>query len=138
MGYIVHESELERLVSERPGRERVFFVSKELAGTDEFLAGVLTYLPGIQSPYHFHEGCEHFQYILEGSGVVVTEDGEIPVEPGTLIFIHEGNEHRMKSLEGELKFLEFQVPNRFRTTILEGGDTDLRWFHIDGRVWKQS
>ena len=69
MGYIVHESELERLVSERPGRERVFFVSPALAGTDEFLAGNMAYQPGTASPYHYHEGCEHFQLILEGSGV---------------------------------------------------------------------
>ncbi len=138
MGYIAHESELERLVSERPGRERVFFVNPELAGTDEFLAGKLTYQPGVRSPYHFHQGCEHFQLILEGRGVVVTEEGEIPVGPGTLIFIHEGDKHRMKSEESALKFLEFQVPNRFKTVILEGGDADLRWFHTDGRLWKQS
>ena len=50
MGYIVHESELERLVSERPGRERVFFVSPALAGTDEFLAGHMAYQPGTASP----------------------------------------------------------------------------------------
>ena len=138
MGYIVHESELERLSSERAGRERVFFVNESLSGTDEFLAGILNYLPGIESPYHFHRGCEHFQYILEGRGVVVTEDGETPVGPGTLIFVHEDEKHQVKSLEGRLKFLEFQIPNRFKTTILDGGDTDLRWFHEDGRVFKQS
>ncbi|MFQ5691755.1 MAG: cupin domain-containing protein [Nitrospinota bacterium] len=138
MGYSVHESELERLVSERPGRERVFFVSRERAGTDDFLAGVLTYQPGVRSPYHFHQGCEHFQLVLEGKGVVVTEKGEFPVGPGTLVFIHEGDRHQMRAEGGTLRFLEFQVPNRFQTVILEGGDVDLRWFHTDGRVWKQS
>jgi mannose-6-phosphate isomerase-like protein (cupin superfamily) len=138
LGYVVHESELERLVSERPGRERVFFVSPALAGTDEFLAGNMAYQPGTASPYHYHEGCEHFQLILEGSGVVVTEEGEIPVGPGTLIFIHEGEKHQMKTEGSALKFLEFQVPNRFKTVILEGGDVDLRWFHTDGRLWTQS
>ena len=44
----------------------------------------------------------------------------------------------MKSEECALKFLEFQVPNRFKTVILEGDDADLRWFHTDGRLWKQS
>ncbi len=138
MGYITHVSELDRLISERPGRERVFFVSPELAGTDEFLAGVLNYQPETLSPYHFHEGCEHFQLILEGNGVAVTEEGEVPVGPGTLIFIHEGDKHRVKTEDGPLKFLEFQVPNRFKTIILEGGDVDLRWLHTDGRPWKQT
>ena len=125
----------------RPAKDGIVaMVSRSHASqeTDEFLAGILRYLPGIQSPYHFHEGCEHFQYILEGRGVVVTEDGEPPVRPGTLIFVHEGENHQVKSLGGRLKFLEFQIPIRFKTTILDGGDMDLRWFHDDGRVFRQS
>jgi mannose-6-phosphate isomerase-like protein (cupin superfamily) len=138
LGYIVHESELDRLVSERPGRERVFFVNPEKAGTDELLAGVLTYLENVASPYHYHEGCEQIQVILEGHGIVVTETEEIPVGPGTLVFLHERDKHQMKSHGGSLKFIEAQVPNRFKTVILEGGDIDLRWFHTDGRPWVQT
>ena len=37
-----------------------------------------------------------------------------------------------------LFYFEFQAPNRFKTTILEGTDDDLRWERKDGRVWVQT
>ena len=39
MAYLFNEGELPRLVSTVPGRERVFFVSKELTDVDDMLAG---------------------------------------------------------------------------------------------------
>ena len=55
MAYIFHENELPKLVSVVPGRERVFFVNKELTGIDDLLAGVMHYEKGASSPFHFHE-----------------------------------------------------------------------------------
>ena len=46
MAYIFHESELPSLISEVPGRERIFFVNQELAKTDDMLAGVMHYQKG--------------------------------------------------------------------------------------------
>jgi hypothetical protein len=39
MAYIFHEDELPKLVSAVPGRERTFFVNKELTNIDDMLAG---------------------------------------------------------------------------------------------------
>jgi mannose-6-phosphate isomerase-like protein (cupin superfamily) len=72
MAYIFHEDELPRLVSVVPGRERTFFVNKELADTDNMLAGIMRYELGASSPFHLHENCEHFYFIMEGKGVVET------------------------------------------------------------------
>jgi hypothetical protein len=52
MAYIFHENELPSLISEVPGRERIFFVNQELAETDDMLAGVMHYKKGAASPYH--------------------------------------------------------------------------------------
>lgn len=137
MAYIFHQDELPKLVSVVPGRERVFFVNRELAGMDDMLAGIMRYAKGAASPYHFHENCEHFYFIMEGSGTVETADGLREVKSGDLIFIPAEDRHRLRAREA-LFYFEFQAPNRFKTTILDGTEDDLRWERVDGKIWVQS
>ena len=75
MAYIFHEDELPKLVSAVPGRERTFFVNKELTKIDDMLAGIMRYEKGASSPLHLHENCEHFYFIMEGKGSVETAPG---------------------------------------------------------------
>jgi mannose-6-phosphate isomerase-like protein (cupin superfamily) len=82
MAYIFHEDKLPRLISAVPGRERTFFVNKELTKIDDMLAGIMHYKQGASSPYHLHENCEHFYFIMEGNGTVETPDGTRKVGPG--------------------------------------------------------
>ena len=72
MAYIFHEDDLPKLVAVVPGRERTFFVNKELTNIDDMLAGVMVYKAHGSSPYHYHEICEHFYFIMEGKGTVET------------------------------------------------------------------
>ena len=137
MAYLFQESELPKLLSTVPGRERVFFVSKELTGMDDMLAGIMRYRAGAASPLHLHENCEHFYFIMEGRGTVETHDGIRRVEPGDMIFIPAEDRHRLRALE-PLFYFEFQAPNRFKTTILDGTKEDLLWERVDGKVWVQS
>lgn len=137
MAYIFRQDELPKLRSVVPGRERVFFVSKELAGMDHMLAGIMRYEEGAASPYHYHENCEHFYFIIDGKGTVETPEGVRPVKSGDLVFFEAEDKHRLSAIE-PLFYFEFQAPNRFKTTILDGTDDDLRWERIDGRVWVQS
>ncbi|MBW7849050.1 MAG: cupin domain-containing protein [Rhodospirillales bacterium] len=137
MAYIFHEDELPRLVSVVPGRERVFFVSKELADVDTMLAGIMRYAKGASSPYHYHENCEHFYFIMEGVGTVETPEGVRQVGPGDMVFIPAEERHRLRAID-PLFYFEFQAPNRFRTTILDGTEDDLRWERVDGKIWVQS
>ena len=137
MAYIFHESELPSLLSEVPGRERIFFVNQELAKTDDMLAGVMHYSKGAASPYHLHKNCEHFYFIIDGKAQVETEQGVRPVGPGDMVFIPAEEKHRLRALE-PLFYFEWQAPNRFKTAILEGSDADLRWNRKDGRVWVQT
>ncbi len=138
MAYIFHEDRLPKLVSAVPGRERTFFVNKELAQTDDMLAGIMRYGKGASSPYHFHENCEHFYFILEGKGSVETPQGTRDVGSGDLVFIPAEEKHRLRATDEPLFYLEFQAPNRFKTTILDGTPDDLRWNRIDGGVWTQT
>jgi mannose-6-phosphate isomerase-like protein (cupin superfamily) len=137
MAYIFHQDDLPKLVSVVPGRERTFFVNKELANIDDMLAGVMHYKQGAASPYHLHENCEHFYFIIDGVGTVETPDGVREVKSGDLVFIPAEDKHRLRGITPRFYF-EFQAPNRFKTTILDGTKEDLLWNRIDGRVWTQS
>ena len=137
MAYIFNQDELPKLVSVTPGRERVFFVSKELAGIEDMLAGIMRYKKGAASPYHYHENCEHFYFIIDGAGTVETPDGAREVRSGDMIFFEAEDKHRLRAIE-PLFYFEFQAPNRFKTTILEGTEDDLRWEKVDGKIWVQS
>ena len=137
MAYIFHQDELPKLVSVTPGRERVFFVSKELTGIEDMLAGIMRYKKGASSPYHYHENCEHFYFIIDGVGTVETPDGVREVRSGDMIFFEAEDRHRLRAIE-PLFYFEFQAPNRFKTTILDGTKDDLLWEKVDGKIWVQS
>src|SRR5712691_9990521 len=85
MAYIFHEDELPKLVSVVPGRERTFFVNKELTNVDDMLAGIMRYKQGASSPLHLHENCEHFYFIMEGNGTVESDGDVRNVGPGDLV-----------------------------------------------------
>jgi mannose-6-phosphate isomerase-like protein (cupin superfamily) len=137
MAYIFQQDELPKLVSVTPGRERVFFVSKELTGIEDMLAGIMRYKKGASSPYHYHENCEHFYFIIDGVGTVETPDGVREVRSGDMIFFEAEDKHRLRAIE-PLFYFEFQAPNRFKTTILDGTKDDLLWEKVDGKIWVQS
>jgi mannose-6-phosphate isomerase-like protein (cupin superfamily) len=137
MAYIFQENQLPKLVSVTPGRERVFFVSPELTGMDDMLAGIMRYKEGAASPYHYHENCEHFYFIIEGTGAVETPEGIREVKSGDLIFFRAEDKHRLRA-RTPLFYFEFQAPNRFKTTILDGTKEDLLWEKVDGKIWVQS
>jgi len=137
MAYVFHQDEMPSLVSTVPGRERIFFVSKELTETDAMLAGIMYYKKGAASPYHCHANCEHFYFIFEGDATVETEEGVKPVGPGTMIFIPADEKHRLRAIT-DLFYFEWQAPNRFKTTILDGTPDDLLWERKDSTVWVQS
>ena len=137
MAYIFQQDELPKLVSTVPGRERVFFVSKELANVDHMLAGIMRYKAGAKSPYHYHKNCEHFYFIIEGRATVETADGVTPIGPGDLAFFPAEEKHRLSAID-PLFYFEFQAPNRFQTTILDGTPDDLLWEKVDGKIWVQS
>ncbi len=137
MAYIFKEDELPALIDAKKARERIFFVNKELTKIDDMLAGVMHYKQGAASPLHLHKNCEHFYFIINGEATVESDEGVRPVGPGDMIFIPAEEKHRLRA-KTPLFYFEWQAPNRFQTTILEGTPDDLRWEHRDGKVWMQS
>lgn len=61
--------------------------------------------PDGHTPYHSHEW-EHEVYVLYGKGVVVGEEGDKSLEPGTVVFIPAGEMHNFGNTgEEPLRFL---------------------------------
>lgn len=137
MAYIFKEDELPALIDAKKARERIFFVNKDLAKIDDMLAGVMHYKQDAASPLHLHKNCEHFYFIINGKATVESDEGVRPVGPGDMVFIPAEEKHRLRATT-PLFYFEFQAPNRFQTTILEGTGDDLKWEHRDGKVWMQT
>ena len=66
-----------------------------------------------------------------------SNEGVRPVGPGDMVFIPAEEKHRLRATT-PLFYFEFQAPNRFQTTILDGTPAGLLWEKVDGKVWVQS
>jgi quercetin dioxygenase-like cupin family protein len=66
-------------------------------GTPAFSFRVFTIMPGGHTPYHSHP-FEHLNYIIEGQGAVVMENGEeSSVKKGDFALVLPGEKHRYKN-----------------------------------------
>lgn len=79
-------------------------------GTPNFAMRMFTMGPGGHTPYHQHDW-EHEVFIVEGTGFLVTEDGEEPMRAGDVIFMPANKMHQFRNgQEGKMRFLCL-VPN---------------------------
>ena len=59
---------------------------------DELRAAVVNFSPGAANVFHTHT-FDQILFVTEGTGIVATENEEITVTPGTIIFIPAGEKH---------------------------------------------
>ena len=86
----------ERAVVVRPGEghhvANVEFLART-ADTPRFNFSIITKQPGDGPPLHVHAGEDDAFYILEGDVVMIVEDEEIVVGPGTFVLVPPGDPH---------------------------------------------
>ena len=86
----------ERVVIVRPGEghhvANVEFLART-ADTPRFNFSIITKQPGDGPPLHVHPGEDDAFYILEGEIVMIVEDEEIVVGPGTFVLVPPGVAH---------------------------------------------
>ena len=100
-------------------RRKVFKVVDEHLHASEFLTSGLTiFEPGESSSLHDHPDSEEINFIVQGSGEVVTEDGDrTPFGPHTFMYIPKGVKHQHVNTGREPLWLVFvygphgQVPS---------------------------
>ncbi|MFP4331519.1 MAG: cupin domain-containing protein [Spirochaetaceae bacterium] len=75
-------------------------------GAPNFSMRVFTLEAGGYTPYHNHPW-EHENYVISGSGVIRTADGqERPISAGDFIFISPGEQHQFRNnADEELQFI---------------------------------
>ena len=65
-------------------------------GTPTFSFRVFTIEPGGHTPHHTHS-FEHLNYIIEGSGIVLGQDGKHKIKKGDFAMILPGETHQYKN-----------------------------------------
>jgi len=92
---------LEKIKKTRPdmlGAEGVYKqvpLSKE-GGVPNFSFRVFTIEPGGHTPFHQHP-FEHMQYVIEGSGALVSENKEHDIKKGDFALILPDEKHQIKN-----------------------------------------
>jgi quercetin dioxygenase-like cupin family protein len=124
--YYFDENQLQSLISAGKTRIRSFWVNKEtgLSGSWDMQAGLMHYAPNGFSPRHKHEGTPtnpggavHFYMIFEGTGKVIEDSNTTPLGPGHLVLIPAGEWHQLVASETGLRYMEFQGPFDFSSTM---------------------
>jgi quercetin dioxygenase-like cupin family protein len=124
--YYFDEDKLQSLISAGKTRIRSFWVNKEtgLSGSWDMQAGLMRYSPNGFSPRHKHEGTPtnpggavHFYMIFEGTGKVIEDTATTPIGPGDLVLIPAGEWHQLVASETGLRYMEFQGPFDFASTM---------------------
>jgi quercetin dioxygenase-like cupin family protein len=124
--YYFDEAKLQTLVSAGKTRVRSFWVNKEtgLSGSWDMQAGLMVYAPKGFSPRHKHDGTPtnpggavHFYMIFEGDGKVIEDAKTTPIGPGDLVLIPAGEWHQLVASETGLRYMEFQGPFDFASTM---------------------
>jgi quercetin dioxygenase-like cupin family protein len=81
-----------------------WLITKE-DGAPNFAMREFEVAPGGHTPYHAH-GWEHEVFVLAGEGAVVGDAGEVPLAPGTVVFVPPDENHNFKNTaEAPLRFL---------------------------------
>jgi quercetin dioxygenase-like cupin family protein len=117
------------LHSKHDARRRIYVATPELFASAVIKAEIIFYPPATSGSNHFHEGAEHFKYVLKGSGTGYANDVGYAMRAGDVIWHARGERHYSVTTPGEtMEFIEFFVPGKFGTTwvVPERGTVWLR------------
>ena len=83
----------------------------------ELRVGVVTFDRGAKNRWHAHTN-EQVLYVLEGKGIVATEEEEVVVTPGTFIFIPPGEKHWHGATQ-EMSFSHVSIQSPGKTNLIK-------------------
>ena len=70
-----------------------FLVDELKAGTSDFLLGWTVLPPGARHDRHRHHNADEFFVVLQGSGMIYTNEGREPAQKGDVIYTPRGHWH---------------------------------------------
>ena len=80
--------------AEKMGKATIF-------SSDRIMVGLNAFEPGQEHKLHAHEGMDKVYHVLEGAGVFVLEDRELPMSAGVMLVAPEGVPHGIRNTGGE-------------------------------------
>lgn len=78
-----------------------FAVTSARGGAKNFVFGRTVFPPGASHHWHRHHSAEEMQYVVRGEGVALTEEGEVPMAAGDVLFTPEGEWHGFRNTSDE-------------------------------------
>ncbi len=79
-------------------------------GAPNFCMRVFELQPGASTPYHNHPW-EHEVYLIDGEGVVVSEEGETPIGSESVVFVPVNEQHCFRNTGKEKMHFVCVIPN---------------------------
>lgn len=70
-----------------------FLIDQQTAGTDDFLLGWTVLPPGARHDRHRHHDADEFFVVLQGSGMIYTDDGREAAGKGDVVYTPRGHWH---------------------------------------------
>ena len=111
------------LDSEHDSRRRIYLASTGLWGTEAVKGEMIFYPAGSSGAAHHHEGAEHFQFVLTGSGTALLDGTPVSLAAGDLLYNFENEVHAFENRGDEdFVFVEFFVPGASRTVWVPGAN----------------
>jgi len=104
---IVSMDKVKKIKIDRDGARNLFkqVLISDSDGSPLFCFRVFTIDPGGYSPYHAHP-FEHINYVIDGSGVLVTESGEEKaLRKGDFALVLPNEKHRYKNVSPDRPFV---------------------------------
>jgi quercetin dioxygenase-like cupin family protein len=114
----MHVTKLDKVEKTILGMEGAKGVYKQIPlsrkdGVPTFSFRVFTVEPGGYTPFHQHE-FEHMNYVINGEGILVAEDGEHELSKGDFALILPGEKHQFKnSSENQNLLIICAVPREY-------------------------
>jgi quercetin dioxygenase-like cupin family protein len=111
------------LKSEHDERSRIYMATRGLTGTEAYRGELIRYPAGTEAPAHHHEGAEHFQYVLTGTGTAKLGNQTHKLSAGDVLYNYENEIHSfLNENDEEFSFVEFFVPGGCKTVWVPGAE----------------
>jgi mannose-6-phosphate isomerase-like protein (cupin superfamily) len=112
MAKLLSKAQLPHLHSTRDTRDRLDLVKPEMdLGATRISADRILYHPGDTAAAHYHTGCYHLFYILEGQGLMFVDGSSHRMSAGMIALVAPGETHWFENdTQENFSFVEFWAP----------------------------
>lgn len=112
MAKLFTKDQLPHLHSTRDTRARLDLITDNVpVGATQLRADRIIYHPGDTAAKHYHTGCHHMFYILEGQGLIHVDEGSYRLTPGMVAVVKPNEVHWFENdTDANFSFVEFWAP----------------------------